>query len=346
MRIQTIPGRTKGLIVIALLTIIFALPVLSSAEVITLTLTDQNPAGSWGSVHALQPWAKKVEEVTKGKVKIEIYPGQTLTKGKESWDAVRYGVADMGWCFHGFWPDMTPLANVVSLPALPIATAEKGSEALWKLYKNHPNIQREFKDNHILLLFTSNPYILITTKKQVKTLEDLRGLKIRATPGPPTAQMKALGGVPIYIPMPENYMSLQKGVIDGMGAPWDAIFGFKLYEVVRYFTEVPFPVSYFSIAMNKNKWNSLSKDIQDAITGVSGLEGSRFWGRNYFDTAKNGVLKKAWPNINVYSLSADERARWLEVGGKPMWEEWTKKMESKGHPEAKEILKAMIEMLK
>ena len=328
------------------LSLVIAWPIVASAKTITLTLTDQNSDVAWGPVHALQPWVKQVEAATNGRVKITIYPSQTLSKGKDNWNAVKTGIADIGWCFHGYWPGMTSLADVISLPALPFTSAEKGSEVLWKLYKKFPSIQKQFQDNHILLLYTSNPYILITTKKQVKTLEDLKGLKIRMTGGPPTEQMKALGGVPMMIPMPGNYIALQKGVTDGMGAPWEAILGFRLYEVVKYYTEVPFPAVYFSIAFNKNKWNSLPRDIQDAIMSVSGLKGSKFWGRNFFDTAKDGLFQKTGVEINFYSLTPEERAKWLKIGGKPIWNQWVKSMKGKGHPEAQEILDAALMMLK
>ena len=55
----------------------------------------------------------------------------------------------MGWCFHGYWPDMTPLSDVITLPSLPIKSAEKGSEVLWKLYEKFPSIQNEYKDVHV-----------------------------------------------------------------------------------------------------------------------------------------------------------------------------------------------------
>src|SRR4030042_55380 len=116
----------------------------SLAQVIKLTLADQNAEMGWGPVHALQPWVKKVEEAAKGKVKIEIFPAQTLAKGPDIWNAVKTGVADMGWCFHGYWPDMTPLADAITLPSLPFNTAEKGSEVLWQLHERFPAIQREF----------------------------------------------------------------------------------------------------------------------------------------------------------------------------------------------------------
>lgn len=332
------------------LTILFLLVCFSStgmAKQITLRFANQNPETSWSGMNAIGPWAQQVEKATNGKVKVEIYYSQTLTKGKDTWNATKLGITDLGWCFHGYWPGMTPLSDVISLPALPFKTAEKGSEVFWKLYEKFPSIQQEFSENKILLLFTSHPYILITTKKPVTTLEDIKGMKIRMSGGPPTEMVKALGGTPMLIPMPDNYISMQKGVIDGMGAPWEAIHGFRLYEVANFYTETPFPAVYFSITMNKSKWNSLPKDIQDAIMSVSGLKGSKFWGRNFFDTARQGVeekLKADGKNIEVYSFSDDERQRWLEVAGKPIWNQWVNKMEKKGISNAQEILNTAVEL--
>lgn len=198
----------------------------AAAQEIKLSLADQNAPTAWGPSNALHPWVKNVAEATKGRVKIEVYPSQTLVKGPDILRAVRSGVVDLGWCFHGYWPDLMPLSDVITLPGLPMATAEKGSEVLWRLYERFPPIRREFADAPPLLMWTSNPYFLLTSKKQIKTLEDLKGLKIRVTGGPPTEQIKALGAVPTPVPMPDVYQALDKGVIDGMGAPWEAVQGF------------------------------------------------------------------------------------------------------------------------
>ena len=333
-----------GLVASALL---FSAP--STGQVIKLTLADQNTPTSWGAIHAMEPWVKRVEDATKGRVKIQIYYSQTLTKGPDIFNAVKSGVADIGWCFHGYWPDMTPLSDVITLPSMPFTKAEKGSEALWKLYEKFPSIQREYQDVKVLMLWTSEPYMLITSKKAVKTLEDIKGLKIRAVGGPPSEQMKALGAIPTLIPMPGNYEALDKGVIDGMGAPWEAIQGFRLYEVVKHYTRVPLSAVYFSMSFNKRKWDSLPKDIQQAIMSVSGLEGSKFWGRNFFDTAEQGVIEKVKAGkyeMIRYTVPADEVARWNKVAGQPLWEDWVKKMEGKGHKEAREILNATLGLLK
>ena len=342
--------KKKGLLTLLgsiCLVFLFAAP--SLAQVIKLTLADQNAEMAWGPMHALQPWVKKVEAATKGRVKIDIFPAQTLAKGPDIWNAVKTGVADMGWCFHGYWADMTPLSDVITLPSLPIKSAEKGSEVLWKLYEKFPAIQNEYKDVHVLQLWSSNPYFLITTKKQVKTMEDIKGLKIRVVGGPPTDQMKALGAIPTLIPMPDTYLSMDKGVIDGMGAPWEAIHGFRLYEIVKYYTLVPLSAVYFSMSMNKQKWESLPKDIQQAITSVSGLEAAKFWGKNWFDTAEEGVMesaKKGKYQINKYVVPRQEQDRWTKVAGEPLWKEWVKKMEGKGRSDAQQVLNTALELLK
>ncbi|OGP64557.1 MAG: hypothetical protein A2169_14155 [Deltaproteobacteria bacterium RBG_13_47_9] len=329
------------------LVLLFITPTL--AQVIKLTLADQNPPSGWGPIHALQPWVKKVEEATKNRVKIEVYPTQTLVKGPDIWNAVKSGVADIGWCFHGYWPDMTPLFDVIALPSLPFKTGEEGSEALWKLYEKFPAIQREFRDVHVLQLWASHPRYFITSKKQIKMLEDIKGMKIRTPGGPSTDLMKAVGAVPVLIPMPDNYLALEKGVIDGMDTSWEATYSFRLYEVVKYYTFVSLTSTHFSMTMNKQKWASLPKDIQEAITSVSGLEASKFFGRNWYDTVEGAVVERAKKENHQmikYTLPPEEAERWRKIGSEPVWKEWIRKMESKGRPEAQQVLNGLLELLK
>lgn len=317
-------------------------------DAVTLRFAHQNPDSAISSVKCVVPWFEQVEKATKGKVKAQIFWSQTLAKGKDNWEATKTGIADIAWCFHGYWPNMTPLTDVISLPALPFTTGEQGSETLWKLYEKHPEIQKELADNKILLMFTSGPYTLITREKEVKTIEDIKGLKIRMTGGPPTDMVMALGAVPLLQPMPEMFLNLQKGVVDGMGAPWEAVHGFRFYEVVKHYTEVPFPAVYFSIAMNKAKWEGLSKETQAAIMSVSGLEGSKFWGKNFFDIAKQEAIAKAKEQkieIKVNTLTPEERLRWVNTGGKPIWEQWVQKMEKDGRPQARAILDSALSIM-
>ncbi len=342
--------KKRGLLMlVSSLCLVFILAAPSLAQVIKLTFAEQDSEMAWGIVHMLKPWVKKVEDATKGRVKIDVFYSQTLAKGPDAWNAVKAGIADMAWCLHGYWPDMTPLSDVIALPSLPIKTGEKGSEALWRLYEKFPAIQREFKDVHVLHLSTADPRFIVTTKKQVKTMDDIKGLKIRVLGGPPTEQMKLLGAIPVLLPMPDTYLSLDKGVIDGTTISWAGVHGFRLFETVKYYTIAPLDTAYMSTVMNKQKWESLPKDIQQASTSVSGLEGARFWGKNWWDSAQEGVVeiaKKGGYTMIQYSLPPEEVEKWTRISAEPIWKAWVKKMETKGYPEAQQILNTTIDFLK
>ena len=66
-------------------------------DVVKLTLADQNSPQGWGPSHALTPWIKQVEEAGKGRIKIEVFPSQTLIKGIDMWKGISSGIADIGW---------------------------------------------------------------------------------------------------------------------------------------------------------------------------------------------------------------------------------------------------------
>ncbi len=321
----------------------------SLAQQYTLTLSDHNSPTSLYEVNAIQPWAKRVEEATKGRVKITIYPSQTLSRGVDNWKAVKSGVTDIAFCFHGYWADMTPYTDVLTLPFLPYPSAEKAAEVAWKMYEKFPVIQKEFDDVKVLMLWVSNSHIILSNKKVVKNLDDLKGMKIRVSGGPPTEQMRALGASPLLMPQPDTYDALDKGVLDATAASWEAMHGFRFYEVAKYQTIVPLSAIYFSMAMNKKKWNSLPKDIQDAIMSVSGLEGSKAIGKATYDFAEPIVEKAIKDNkysYERYVIPEDEVARWRKVGGDPVREAWIKRMEGKGLTQARELLTAVVDMLK
>jgi TRAP-type C4-dicarboxylate transport system substrate-binding protein len=344
----------KRLIVICLAVIVVAGLIFSSCgepeapEVITLKYADQNPKDGWEGQHAMQPWLKQIEDATNGRVKFEIYDAQTLCKGTDAWEALKGGVADVAWCFHGYWAGMTTLADVISLPALDFESAEQASGVLWQLYEKYPSIQKQFADNHVLLTWTSNPYFLITTEKQVKTLDDFQGMKLRLTGGPPTDLGKQLGISPVMVGMPDTYADLQKGVMDGMMDPWEALISFRHYEVVKYYTFFPSYVVYFTQSMNINTWNSLPSDVQKQIESVCGLEGSKFWGKNMFDTAEveaRKIIKDGGYPMTETTISGADAAKLREMS-EPLWDKWVKDNEAAGNSEAQEILDTMLEMIK
>ena len=157
---------------------------LAQEKVIKLTYSDHNPPTAWCTVNATEPWAKQIEKATNGRVKVERYYAEAMIKGTDAWMALKSGVVDMAWCSHGYWPGMTPLSDVITLPFLPFKSGRQAGGVLWKLYEKYPKLQNEYADVKVLLVHATPPFTLFTTKKQVKTMEDLKGLKLRVLGGP------------------------------------------------------------------------------------------------------------------------------------------------------------------
>jgi TRAP-type transport system periplasmic protein len=319
----------------------------ASGSIIKLKYADQNSADGWEATQAAQPWLDQIQIATNQRIKIERFYSESLVKGANSWAATKLDIADLAWMFHGYWADQTPLTNVISLPLLPFKNARQASGIIWLLYEKYPSIRSEFKDNHVLLMWASTPYFLVTAQKQVKTLNDIQGLKIRVPAGPPVEIMKSLGAVPITIGMPDTYLYLHNGILDGMTTAWESLLSFKQYELVRYYTYIPIFSVFFSQAINNQVWNNLPLDLQQQISSVCGLEGSQFWGENMFDsaaTAGHDLLRDRGLEMAEYTLPQDELKKWNEAA-EPIWETWVNKMTSEGHPEARDILNNTLELI-
>lgn len=319
----------------------------SEPEVITLTWAEQNFEQAWGPVHSEIPFMNRIEDACDGRVKIEPYWGQTMVKGPDIWEAVKNGVVDMGWCFHNYWPGMTELANSISLPGLPFPNCETVGAVIYQLYQEFPSIQAEFADVHVLTPWGDGYQAVITNKKQIKTLDDFKGLKLRTSGTNPTEMLKALGATPMMCPMPDSYLSLEKGTFDGMTAGHEANLSFKLYEVTKYQTFGPFGFYFFTYSMNHDRWNSLPADIQDAITGVCSVENAKMLSKGWGDEplgALNEAIKAENRDVAQYTLPAAEVEKLTKLS-EPIQEAWVKKMTDAGHPEAQQILDRMKELI-
>lgn len=317
-----------------------AMPVSQVQAAKTLKFAEQNSETSWGSVHGTQPWIQKVEEASGGTLKFDLYANQSLAKGSQVWSATKKGITDVSWNAMAVYPGMNPLAEVITLPGLPYHDPMQASEALWKMYEKFPQFARPYADNKLLALFTSDVFNLVSTKP-IRTLEDLKGKKIRTVAGPLVDALEALGAIPVVIPMPDVYLALQRGTIDGTLASWEPINGFRFYEVAKYVVpNAPFGFSFFGVAMNKKAYDRLPAEAKKAIDDNSGLAGSRWWAENFSYSSRSvlDTLREKGVEIEIIELTPEERARWIELAGAPIWEVWARDAEEKGLTEARAVL--------
>ncbi len=117
---------------------------------------------------------------------------------------------------------------------------------------------------------------------------------------------------------------------------WGAFEAFRHYELFRYMTEIDVDVVQYALAMNKESWNRLPPDIQEAIMSVSGIYGAEFAGNAEWGLEEQkrdiAAAKAAGYEIEQVSLDPGELDKWKEIGGKPVWDEWVAGTEAKGLP--------------
>ena len=164
-------------------------------------------------------------------------------------------------------------------------------------------------------------------------------MKLATQPGA-RAALEALGAVPVTMPVPKIYQTVEKGVADGSALAWGAYKAFKIYEVTKNHISPHLAGMAYGTIMNKNKWNSLSKQDQDIITRITN--------KMMPDTLCGAVTAEMNLGIKIskergheiIDLSPEELAKW-KATGKPAWDKWVKQMEAKGLPGRKVLDETM-----
>ena len=265
------------------------------------------------------PFAKMIEEATKGRVKVTMYAGGTLAKAKGQYDAIATGIADIAFVLPAFTPGRFPISELASLPFLGIKSGVQGALAFTGLYEKFPEEfegkGREFSAIKPLVLFTTSPYHL-HTNKPVRTPEDIKGMKIRSAGAGVIKAVEAMGAVPVLIPIGDIYSSLEKGVIDGVLMDDTGFGARKFVEVTKYHTQLNMYVQAFTILMNKHVWKTFPKDIQEQIMGVAGKKGAEFISGNAWDFGAKQTAKmlSGMKEEEVITLNEQELAAWMKYG--------------------------------
>ena len=290
-----------------------------------------------------EAWIKEVEKRTNGQVKITYFPGGTLGKGPEIYSHVLKGITDIGFCLFAYTPGRFPVMEAVDLP-LGYPSGTCATEVVNKFYRKFK--PKELDDVHLLYLHAHGPGLL-HSKKPVRTMADVKGMKIRAT-GFSAKVAKALGGVPVAMGQGGAYEALQKGVVEGTLSPIEVLKGWKQAEVIKYTTEC-FSVGYttgFYVVMNKKKWQPLPKGVQKVMTTVS-KEWIAKHGAAWDESDAEGKKYALSLGNEIIPLSPDESEKW-RAAVRPVIDEFIRAAEKKEMPAGKyvEHLEKQIEKCK
>jgi TRAP-type C4-dicarboxylate transport system substrate-binding protein len=253
--------------------------------------------------YMMEPWAAQVEKATAGRVKVTMLP-KPIAAPNQHYDAVISGQVDVAWATYGYQPERFMPYLIAELPALG-ETAVHNGVALWRTHKAHIEKAGVHKDVQLLGVMTHGPGLMHHSKKLILNPDDLKGQKIRVGGDVPKAIVEAFGGVVITQPAPKSYEILSAGIADGIMFPTESLKSFNIANLVPYTTYVKGGLysSSFWFAMNKKKFDGLSKADPDAIMSVSQESFARLAGAGWDKADQEGreAMKAAGSKIQEMS---------------------------------------------
>ena len=295
------------------------------------------------SREAFQPWAKKVAEVTGGRVKVTMFYSSALFKPKQAYDAVSTRVADMGFVLPTYARNRFLLGGVMDLPMVAHEKALYNSEVLWELYQTFPEIQKEFSDVKVLWTYMNPAFQLHFIKKEVRNLEELKGTVVSGGGTVNVRILKALGASAESIPMHGVYLALQKGVIEGCFLPYAPLKSQRMADLLHAHTNANLMAVAFYVVINKDVWGQISPEDRKAIEKISGLVTARHFGSVFDKYQVKDTKWMAGKGDKFFTLDPAERNKWAERII-PIREDWVKDAKDRGAT-ARKILDTALKLM-
>ncbi|MEC5398785.1 TRAP transporter substrate-binding protein [Uliginosibacterium sp. H1] len=300
------------------------------AQEVTLKVHHFLPASSYAQTMVIQPWCDKVAADSNNRIKCQIFPSMQLGgTPPQLIEQVRDGVADVIWTLPGYTAGRFPSLEAFELPFM-MQNPEATSKALWDYTQQYS--ANEIKDFKPIAFHVHGDGVFHMTSKPVKTMADLRGLKLRAPTRMTNKFIAMLGGTPVSMPVPQVGDALSKGVIDGAVVPYEVVPSVKIQELVKFHSETDpaepaFYTSTFVLAMNRAKYDSLPADLKKVIDANSGQAVSAAAGRAFMQADIEGKKLTTKNTHNV--IPASELAGWKKIGDK-LAADWVAEMSGKG----------------
>lgn len=286
------------------------------------------------------PWLNSVNAMNKG-LNVKLYVAGKLGKGpaKQFKRAVD-GVADVSFGLQGYTSKQFRATTLVELANV-MGSAVDGTKRLQAAYAKSAAVRKEYDKVHVLGIWTIDVPIIMTKSKPIKSIADLKGLKLRTPSQMSARSISALGAVPVPMPITKLYNALARGTVDGVLVSPTVLHTFKIKEVTRYFASgIPFGSSPMFIVMNKKSWNKLSPAHKDIVNKTTGVQTGMTGGKIYDDEHEKGMAflaaSKAHNLIRLPDAEVRKASGMLNNLEKQVIQQW----EKQGVP-ATEILKIM-----
>lgn len=268
-------------------------------------------------------------EATNGKLTFKLFGAGTLVGIRDGFKSVSAGISDYGTCFAAFEGRGFDMTRVFAQPFIATGRPLVDTRIYFELAEKYfvPEFERQGVNYAYSVHFGAND---IMSKKPIRSLEDLRGLKVIAQGvGPETA--KAFGFVTLNIPFPEIYTAVQQGIADAVIWVDGGFVPFKIFEQFKFHTTLGIVSTTMDLCFNPKTFDGLPDDLQGAFYKLQQMTAAALVQRTAIDFRKKafGIYKEN--GVELITLSESELDRWRAVA-KPVIDEWVSAREEKGQP--------------
>ncbi len=282
------------------------------------------------------PMLEELKKRSKDRIGFTMYAGAALGKGPEHYDIVAKGLSDMGYFTATWTPGRFPLTDVLSLAAW-VDGKDIATDIGNAMYKRV--LHQEFAGVKMIEL-NGCIQAFLWTKRPVRTLEDVKGMKIRSPGGHQTNYIKAIGAEPIFMPLGDVYMAMETGTIDGIVTCPPLVISFKLFEVAKHGLVTTFGCVSEGVIMNQESWKKIPDDLKPIVDEICSNP-FRTTGGLTREVYKKMMKEIEEKKVELYHLPSKEAERWYDRFREET-RKWVAGLEAKGL-KAKEVVRAYNE---
>jgi TRAP-type transport system periplasmic protein len=290
-----------------------------------------DPGPPTASIHTdlIAPWAEKVNKEGAGALDVKVFVGYSLVNMVNTLDRVADGVADLAFCILGPVSSQFPKTLVATLP-FEARNAHEAGLALQRLY-DEGIIADEWKKVKPIA-FGDFANLTYHTSAPVKTLDDLKGMKISVQGRIEGQTLEALGGTPITLPINEVYEALKRGTVVGAAIGWPADVDFKLTEVTKHHLRESLGGASAVMIMNNNTYAKLAGKAKQVIDANIGTGYTNWFNKVIDDTERRNIdkVQNKMKDQTVIRLSDQQRAQW-KARIQPVIDNWVKNTPDGAH---------------
>ena len=320
-----------------------SMPVL--ADVIEITVNDHNPEMA-PPAQALGYWAQKVNEQLGGKAKVTVHFGGALLKGNEAYRGVQKGIVDAAHYIvdrrDGFY-----LNTVMTLPFMGWPGQKETGEIYQTLMKTFPEMQGEWKGVKPYVFAMMPPTQIHNVKKVIKVPDDIKGMKFFGAETAIVQAISAAGATAVQLDIADMYMSLDRGLVDGVINHFPVLAVFGVLKILNYHTVLGdggINMTPMGVIWNQDKWSKLPPDVQKTLEDSRHFYLEKFYELDLGFQQKCLADAKQWNHSFTY-LSPEEIKVWYNLVKAPIHDKWIEAAEAKGLP-GKAAYEKTLELIK